>query len=121
MLEPAALLPDSGPESQPPALRVVREEPPPATGAEEPPSARPSAPPPARPSEQPFARLEVAPYDLASALALEREVGIGHVLAQALVRRGFTHASEAGAFLDAREEHPPSAFDEIDRAVALIH
>jgi len=45
---------------------------------------------------------------------------MSHVLAQALVRRGFADPSSAREFLDAREEHPPSAFVGIDRAVELI-
>src|SRR5438105_3932585 len=107
MLEPAALLPEAVPESQSPALRVVREGPP-SAGTE------------ARPPGPPSARLEIPPYDLTSALVLERELGVSHVLAQALVRRGFAHPLAARAFLDAREEHPPAAFDGIDRTVALI-
>jgi single-stranded-DNA-specific exonuclease len=65
-------------------------------------------------------RLEIPPYDLSSALGLERELGISHVLAQILVRRGLAEPAAARDFLDAREEHPPTAFGGIDRALALI-
>ena len=51
------------------------------------------------------------------ALALERELGVSHVLAQVLVRRGLGDPAAARAFLDAGEAHEPSAFDGIDRAV----
>jgi single-stranded-DNA-specific exonuclease len=76
-----------------------------------------AAPPPAQP---PSRRLQVPPYELEAALALERELGIGHVLAQVLVRRGLSEAAAARAFLDAAEEHPPAAFTGIDRAVEVI-
>jgi single-stranded-DNA-specific exonuclease len=98
MSEPAlapAQLPDSAP---PPPLRVL------------------SAPAPSPPEP----RLRIEPYDLGAALALERELGVSHVLAQALVRRGLGEAEAASAFLEARDEHPPSAFAGIERALALI-
>jgi single-stranded-DNA-specific exonuclease len=68
----------------------------------------------------PAPRLEITPYDLNSALALERDLGISHVLAQVLVRRGLSEVDAARAFLDPRESHEPSAFAGIDRAVATI-
>ena len=60
------------------------------------------------------------PYDLEAALALERELGVGHVLAQILVRRGLGDPAAARDFLAARERHPPAAFDGIEQAVASI-
>ncbi|HET8977618.1 MAG TPA: single-stranded-DNA-specific exonuclease RecJ, partial [Solirubrobacteraceae bacterium] len=69
---------------------------------------------PARP------RLEIPGYALRDALALERELGIGHVLAQILVRRGLSEPQRAAEFLRAADRHPASAFTGIDRAVALI-
>ena len=72
------------------------------------------APPPSAP------RLEVPAYDLAAAVGLRRELGISHVLAQVLVRRGIADAGAARAFLDPREAHPPGAFAGIDRALAVI-
>ncbi len=65
-------------------------------------------------------RFDLPAYDLKAALALERELGISHVLAQILVRRGFADADSARAFLKPTERHPPSDFNGIDRAVALI-
>ncbi|HEX4282417.1 MAG TPA: single-stranded-DNA-specific exonuclease RecJ, partial [Solirubrobacteraceae bacterium] len=53
-------------------------------------------------------------------LALERELGVSHVLAQVLVRRGLSDVGAARAFLEPRESHDPGAFAGIDRAVALI-
>ncbi len=65
-------------------------------------------------------RFEVPAYALADALTLERELGVGHVLAQILVRRGLGHPGEARAFLDAGVVHEPSAFTGIERATGLI-
>jgi single-stranded-DNA-specific exonuclease len=65
-------------------------------------------------------RLEIPPYDLAAAAALERELGVSHALAQVLVRRGLSTTAVARGFLDPREEHLPAAFDGIASAVALI-
>ncbi len=65
-------------------------------------------------------RLELAEYDLASALALERELGVGHVLAQVLVRRGLGDPAAARAFLEAQEQHPPDAFAGMAATVDLI-
>src|SRR5690349_10347621 len=65
-------------------------------------------------------RLEIPPYDLAAALALERGLGISHVLAQILVRRDLSDPARAREFLDPRDEHSPGAFDGIDRALELI-
>jgi single-stranded-DNA-specific exonuclease len=65
-------------------------------------------------------RFELAPYALAEALELERELGIGHVLAQILVRRGLRSPSLAREFLRAQESHQPSAFAGIERAVESI-
>jgi single-stranded-DNA-specific exonuclease len=68
----------------------------------------------------PAPRLELAPYDLTAALALERELGVSHVLAQVLVRRGLSDVSAARAFLHPTEAHDPSAFAGIERAVGVI-
>jgi single-stranded-DNA-specific exonuclease len=65
-------------------------------------------------------RLEIPTYDLTAAVALRRELGISHVLAQVLVRRGIADAAAATAFLDPRESHAPTAFEGIDRALAVI-
>jgi single-stranded-DNA-specific exonuclease len=100
MAEPALLpQPDPEPTAQP-DLRVL-------DGASPPPS-------------PPQPRLEVPPYDLNAALALERGLGISHVLAQILVRRDLGDPDRAREFLEAREQHPPGAFQGIDRAVEVI-
>ncbi len=72
------------------------------------------------PSKPPQPRLEIPPYDLRAALALERALGIGHVLAQILVRRGLTDPGHARDFLEAREQHAPDRFAGIDAALATI-
>jgi single-stranded-DNA-specific exonuclease len=68
----------------------------------------------------PAPALEISPYDLGAALALERDLGVSHVLAQVLVRRGLSELGAARAFLDPREAHEPSAFAGIERALAVI-
>jgi single-stranded-DNA-specific exonuclease len=72
------------------------------------------------PARGPVPRLEIVPYDTAEALALERELGVGHVLAQILVRRGLGDPVAARRFLDAGETHDPRAFAGIERALDLI-
>jgi single-stranded-DNA-specific exonuclease len=100
MAEPA-LVPQPDPQPDPrPSLRVL-------DGA-------PSAPPPQQP------RLEIPPYDLAAALVLERELGIGHVLSQILVRRGLADPDRAREFLEARDEHAPEEFRGIEAALEPI-
>ncbi|MGZ4174568.1 MAG: hypothetical protein ACXVQR_08835, partial [Solirubrobacteraceae bacterium] len=69
---------------------------------------------------RPEARLEVPAYDFAAALALERELGVSHVLGQILARRGFSDVAGARAFLAAADEHDPAEFTGIDAAVELI-
>jgi single-stranded-DNA-specific exonuclease len=71
-------------------------------------------------STAPPRRLALAPYDLAAAVALERELGIGHVLGQVLVRRGFRDPEAARAFLAPREAHDPLAFSGIERTLETI-
>ena len=65
-------------------------------------------------------RIELAPYDLGAALLLERELGVSHVLAQILVRRGNRDLAAARAFLRADERHDPGCFDGIDASTALV-
>ncbi len=66
-------------------------------------------------------RIDVPAYALEPALALERELGIGHVLAQVLVRRGLGDPGRAHIFLAANERHDPTAFSGIEAALATIH
>ena len=65
-------------------------------------------------------RLRIDPCDVDAVLALERELGVGHVLAQVLVRRGFGDPGAARAWLAAEERHEPSQFAGIDDACDLI-
>ncbi len=65
-------------------------------------------------------RLAIDACDVAGVLALERELGVGHVLAQVLVRRGFADPVAARAWLAADERHEPSRFAGIDDACDLI-
>jgi single-stranded-DNA-specific exonuclease len=51
---------------------------------------------------------------------LERELRVSGPLAQILVRRGLAEPARARAFLAADEEHPPTAFAGIERAVEPI-
>ncbi len=100
MSEAAAL---AGSATPPPAepLHLVATEPPGAT---------------ARPSP----RLELSRYDFAAALALERELGVSHIVSQLLVRRGLSDPRLARDFLDARERHHWSEFAGIESATAVI-
>ena len=68
----------------------------------------------------PVRRLEVPPYDLVAALALERELSISHTLAQILVRRGFGQPAAARAFLAAEDAHDPGEFAGIGEALTMI-
>jgi single-stranded-DNA-specific exonuclease len=68
----------------------------------------------------PVPRLEIPRYDLPAALALERELGVSHVLAQVLVRRGLSDPAQARGFLEAAESHAPQAFAGLADAVSLI-
>jgi single-stranded-DNA-specific exonuclease len=97
-------------------------QPPPAAGD----GSHPPAPAPLRlagdatPALGPVPRVQIAPYDAAQALTLQRELGVGHVLAQILVRRGVADPAAARRFLDAGEAHDPEAFEGIGRVVELI-
>jgi len=65
-------------------------------------------------------RLELPQYDLRAALALERDLGVSHVVAQILVRRGYADTASARAFLEPTERHPPEMIDGITEAVQTI-
>jgi single-stranded-DNA-specific exonuclease len=66
------------------------------------------------------AQLQVKPYDFAAARRLEHELGVSHVVAQVLARRGLTEPWAARRFLEAEERHPLSAFAGLPEAAALI-
>ena len=110
---------EAGPELRlvAPASVAAATEPGPATE----PGQRPTEPPPERGAPPaPVKRLELPAYRLADALALERELGIGHVLAQILVRRGLADPADARAFLEAGEAHDPGAFGGIEQVLGAI-
>ncbi len=75
---------------------------------------------PVTPAPRPEPCLRIAPYDHGAALLLEDELGVSHVLAQVLVRRGLADPDRARAFLAADEAHDPFAFAGMEEAVALV-
>jgi single-stranded-DNA-specific exonuclease len=77
-----------------------------------------TVPRPATPPKQ--RKLGIPTYDFSAALRLERELGVSHVVAQILVRRGLGEPDDARAYLDPRERHDPAAFAGIERAVDVI-
>jgi single-stranded-DNA-specific exonuclease len=79
-----------------------------------------SAPAPREPARAASPRLEVSTYRLDDALRLQRELGVGHVVAQILVRRGLADPQLAREFLSAEDAHDPSAFAGMEQAVATI-
>jgi single-stranded-DNA-specific exonuclease len=68
----------------------------------------------------PDCRFEIPDCPPGEVLALLADLGISGPLAQILVRRGYAEPEAARAFLRAREEHPPSAFEGIAEAVETI-
>ena len=64
--------------------------------------------------------MEIPAYDLAAARELERELGVSRILAQILVRRRFSTAAAARAFLDGAQLHTPDAFAGIEETVWTI-
>ncbi|HTZ86884.1 MAG TPA: single-stranded-DNA-specific exonuclease RecJ [Solirubrobacteraceae bacterium] len=65
-------------------------------------------------------RFQITDCPPAQLACLRERLGVSEALAQVLVRRGLGDPERARAFLAASEEHPPSAFAEIDRAVDAI-
>src|SRR3954468_24821645 len=65
-------------------------------------------------------RIRLAPCPSADVARLEDELGVSHVVAQVLVRRGFASPDDARAWLDAGERHDATAFCGLDDALALI-
>ena len=108
MVQAATLADVHALDGAPPALRVVAV--PAGSGAEQ----------PAAPLAGTRPRLEIPTYASPEALALQRELGVGHVLAQILVRRGFSDPQEARRFLSAAECHDPAAFTGIATALEVI-
>jgi single-stranded-DNA-specific exonuclease len=65
-------------------------------------------------------RFTIPPYDYAAAERLRDALGVSHVLAQVLVRRGLGDEGAARAFLAAEEAHPLDAFGGLRAAAARI-
>jgi single-stranded-DNA-specific exonuclease len=65
-------------------------------------------------------RIAVAPYDYAAAERLGRALGVSHVLAQVLVRRGLADVEAARAFLAAADAHPLDSFGGLRAAAGAI-
>jgi single-stranded-DNA-specific exonuclease len=65
-------------------------------------------------------RFEIADCPQGDVERLERELHVSGPLAQVLVRRGLGEPARARSFLAAAEEHPPTAFAHIDRAIEPI-
>ncbi|WP_249009584.1 single-stranded-DNA-specific exonuclease RecJ [Conexibacter sp. DBS9H8] len=63
---------------------------------------------------------EIVPVRPEQVIELERALGISHVLAQTLLRRGFAEPAEARAFLEPRERHSPDGFAGLGEVVARI-
>ena len=66
------------------------------------------------------ARFTVTPYDYGAAERLAAALGVSHVLAQVLVRRGLGEEAQARAFLAAAEAHPLDAFGGLREAARHI-
>src|SRR4051795_10583347 len=66
------------------------------------------------------ARLQIPLAPFGEVAALERELGCSNAVAQVLVRRGFSDADHARAWLAGAEEHALSDFEGIDGAVEVI-
>src|ERR1700704_257584 len=65
-------------------------------------------------------RFQIADCAADDVQRLQRELDLSGAMAQVLVRRGLRDAGAARAFLEADEEHPPSAFAGIDVAIELL-
>ena len=65
-------------------------------------------------------RFTVAPYDYAAAERLAGALGVSHVLAQVLVRRGLGDPGAAEAFLAAEDAHPLDTFGGLRDAAGRI-
>src|SRR4051794_36593592 len=65
-------------------------------------------------------RLVLAPCPTEAVARLEAELGVSHVVAQVLVRRGLGDPGEARTWLGGADAHDAGDFRGIDEAVALI-
>jgi single-stranded-DNA-specific exonuclease len=65
-------------------------------------------------------RWRAHPYDFAQARALSDALGLSHIAASVLARRGFGDPAAARRFLDADETHDPDRFRGMEEAVATV-
>ena len=65
-------------------------------------------------------RFTITPYDYAAAERLGGALGVSHVLAQILVRRGLAEPAAAEEFLAGADRHPLDAFGGLRAAAAHI-
>jgi single-stranded-DNA-specific exonuclease len=81
-----------------------------------------ATPAPTRPERVPRVEraLRIPEYELEAALRLERELGIGHVLSQILVRRGLSDPPAARAFLAAESTREAVPLPGLDLALEVI-
>jgi single-stranded-DNA-specific exonuclease len=66
------------------------------------------------------ARWTCAPYSVAAAERIARELGVSAPVAAVLVRRGYATPDAAREFIEAGDRHDPRAFAGIDAACSLI-
>jgi len=65
-------------------------------------------------------RFEIPECEPRAVTRLRAELGVSDALAQVLVRRGLAEPAHARAFLAADEEHPYTAFEGIEDAIATV-
>ncbi len=65
-------------------------------------------------------RFEIPKCEPSAVERLRRELGVSAPVAQVLVRRGMSEPARARAFIAADDEHPYTAFEGIDVAIATI-
>jgi single-stranded-DNA-specific exonuclease len=69
---------------------------------------------------EPLKAYRAEPYSYAEARALSEQLGLSEPVAITLVRRGYRTPEEAVSFLEAAEEHDPSAFDAMEEVVERV-
>jgi single-stranded-DNA-specific exonuclease len=65
-------------------------------------------------------RFELVPYDYEEVRRLASELALAEPVAITLVRRGYRTVDAARRFLEAREQHDPLEFDEMEKTCELI-
>jgi single-stranded-DNA-specific exonuclease len=74
----------------------------------------------AKHSQSKAVSFDLRPVAFADVVGLEQDLGVSHVVAQVLARRGLTDPDAARAFLAADEAHSPRAFRGVGAAVDLV-